>query len=452
MMSSLSARLLIAVSLVLAVFFGATVLVLDSAFRHAAERAVEERLDVQIFLLLAEAEPASDGGLELPDDLPEPRFSTAGSGLYAQINTADGTPIWRSQSAVGRNLPMLKAGGLGEYAFSRTELADGTAVFMQTLNVEWEFEDGSAAGYQLGVAESLDPFLDQVRRYRRQLYGWFAGLAVALVITLGILLRWVLSPLRKIEREIREVESGARPQLSEKYPRELQGLTRNTNRLILAERTRLERYRNTLGNLAHSLKTPLAVIRSLMESKKTDDGEIGNQLERMDEIIGYQLNRAAASGAITLGQEPVDVAAAIAAVVRALDKVYADKAIICRCQLADGVAWFGDKGDFTEIAGNLLDNAYKYGNSKVQVSAQALAAGDSPRAGLELVVEDDGAGIEPAAAEALFQRGVRADQHADGHGLGLAMVREIVELAGGELQIARSRLGGASITVRLTPP
>ncbi|MDH3768071.1 MAG: ATP-binding protein, partial [Gammaproteobacteria bacterium] len=302
--------------------------------------------------------------------------------------------------------------------------------------------------YQFGVAESLEPFVDQMRRYRRQLFGWFAGLAVALVLTLGVLLRWVLSPLRQIEREISEVESGMHPQLSENYPSELQGLTKNTNKLIRAERTRLQRYRNTLGNLAHSLKTPLAVIRSSIEGADRDNAEIDAQLNRMDEIIGYQLNRAATSGGVTLGSKPVDVTEVVGSIVRSLDKVYADKAPVTEQRISPQSLYFGDRGDLTEIMGNLLDNAFKYCQQRLRVSAQAIDVDAARRPGVHLIVEDDGAGIAQADAQLVFDRGVRIDERADGQGIGLAVVREIVELCGGTLEISDSDLGGASITVK----
>lgn len=451
MSGSLSARLLLAVSIVLAVFFGATVIVLDYAFRQAAERAVEDRLDIQIFLLLAEAEPLRPGEIALPEELPEPRFSTPGSGLYAQIDNDGGDLVWRSASAVGVTLPMPPGGVVGESQFGRARLADGVDVFLQTLTVEWEFEDGTAARYQFGVAESLAPYLAQVRRFRNQLFGWFAGLAVALVLTLGLLLRWVLSPLRKVEREIGEIETGDRAGLSERYPSELQGLTRNTNRLIQAERSRLERYRNTLGNLAHSLKTPLAVIRSTLGENSGDNREIEAQVARIDKIIRYQLNRAAASGGVTLGHKPVAVAEVLPGLVRSLDKVYADKRPRCSLAISDQAVFFGDEGDLVEVVGNLLDNAYKYCNEQVFVRAIPVDVPGSVRPGLELCIEDDGDGIAPELADQVMQRGVRADQRADGHGIGLAVVREIVDVAGGELSIARSTHGGAAITVRLLP-
>ncbi|MBT8145140.1 MAG: sensor histidine kinase, partial [Gammaproteobacteria bacterium] len=159
MTGSLSARLLIAVSVVLALFFGATVVVLDLAFRHSAERAVEDRLDVQIFLLLAEAEPTGADTVLVPEDLPEPRFASPGSGLYGQINDASGELVWRSDSAVGVSLPMPASASVGEHIFFRSTLANDERVFVHTLMVEWEFDDGTSARYQFGVAESFEPYL-----------------------------------------------------------------------------------------------------------------------------------------------------------------------------------------------------------------------------------------------------------------------------------------------------
>lgn len=447
MTGSLSARLLLAVSLVLAVFFGATVVVLDLAFRKSAERAVEDRLDVQIFLLLAEAEPLNVTNVMVPDDLPEPRFSSPGSGLYGQISDARGQLLWRSPSAVGVTLPMPDGIEVGEPIFFRSTLASDEKVFVRALAVEWEFENGGTARYQFGVAESFAPYLGQVRRFRGQLFGWFAGLAVALVVILGFLLRWVLTPLRRIEHEIEEVEAGGRAELSRSYPRELQGVTRNTNRLIRAERNRLERYRNTLGNLAHALKTPLAVIRSTLEQRGTVDKEIETQLRRVDDIMTYQLNRAAASGGMTLGHQPVPLIEVLPPLVRTLDKVYAEKSPLCTLRVPDDAIFYGDQGDLTEILGNLLDNAYKYCNGQVFLSAQPEPANDARRPGLQLVVEDDGPGISRQLVERVMQRGVRGDERAEGHGIGLAVVREIVELAGGTLTIDSSSHGGAAITV-----
>lgn len=451
MSGSLSARLLTAVSVVLLIFFGATVVVLDSAFRLAAERAVEDRLDVQIFLLLAEAEPLPTGALALSDELPEPRFSTPGSGLYAQVNDASGSEVWRSASAVGFTLPLPAAGGaVGEYIFERVVLQNREAVFLETLMVEWEFEDGTTARYQFGVAESLEPYLGQVRRFRHQLFGWFAGLAAALVVTLGLLLRWVLSPLRKIEREIGEVEMGDRSRLSDRYPTELLGVTSNTNRLIEAERSRLERYRNTLGNLAHALKTPLAVIRTALDDAgPRDEAEIGRQVARIDEIISYQLNRAAASGGVTLGHEPIALTDVLPGLVRTLDKVYAEKHPLVHLAVDDSARFRGDEGDLIEIVGNLLDNAYKYCNEQVYVTARPWQGPQrQSRPGLEIIIEDDGRGIDPEQAGRVLERGVRIDERADGHGIGLAVVREIVAVAGGQLAINASEHGGARVTVR----
>ncbi len=150
----------------------------------------------------------------------------------------------------------------------------------------WEITPGISRDFVVGVATSLAPYEAQLQRFRVQLLGWFLGLMVLLLAALAILLRRMLRPLRKIEHEIREVESGERAQLSTALPRELVGLAGNLNTLLISERRRLERYRNTLGNLAHSLKTPLAVVRSALRELGSD-----SKSAVIDEQVGHAWTR-----------------------------------------------------------------------------------------------------------------------------------------------------------------
>ena len=173
-----------------------------------------------------------------------------------------------------------------------------------------EFDDlpASSPAFTFTVAERTAPFEAQVGRFRRQLLTYFSALAFLLLAAEALLLRWVLRPLRQVEDEIRDIEQGERRELSSGYPSELAGLTGNTNRLLRAERKRRARYRNTLGNLAHSLKTPLAVLRNALQERageRLDADLMQHQIDRMNDIVGYQLQRAGASGCMTLGQARV---------------------------------------------------------------------------------------------------------------------------------------------------
>jgi two-component system, OmpR family, sensor histidine kinase PhoQ len=447
--ASLSARLLLAVSLLLLVFFGITIALLAVAFRDAAERAIHERLDVQLIVLLAAAEADANGAITMPETLPEPRFSTPGSGLYGEIVTPEGERIWRSPSLVGRALRETVPDAPGRSMFGRATTADGEAVFAISILVEFDVAGASARPLVFTVAETFAPFREDVARFRKQLLGWFGLLTVVLLGAQALLMRVLLRPLRRVEREIVEIESGARTELGRGYPTELRGVTENLNALLAGERARLERYRRTLGNLAHSLKTPLAVMRTALEGRARDDTLVA-QVERMNDIVGYQLQRAAAwGGGTTLGRAPIAAGEVVAQLADALRKVYADKAVQLTADVSPDARFYGEQGDLLELLGNLLDNAFKWCRSRVVLTVSPLAHSEGRRPGLVLVVDDDGPGVQEADRARVLERGVRADESTPGHGIGLAVVDDIARLHGGSVVIGRSPLGGARVEVRL---
>jgi two-component system sensor histidine kinase PhoQ len=267
-----------------------------------------------------------------------------------------------------------------------------------------------------------------------------------------VILRWGLAPLRRVINDLQAIESGRQTQLEGAYPKELKGLTDNLNKLINNERDHLARYRNTLGNLAHSLKTPLAVLRGEVENSSENDlskRTMSEQVNRMSQIVEYQLQRAATSGrsAITARVKTLDV---VSKIINALNKVYADKNIIVDMQVDESSRFQGDEGDLMEMLGNLLDNAYKCCKNQVRISSKATGAskpGSSPD--FELFVEDDGPGMHEDQIEKLLERGVRGDLDTKGHGIGLAMVNDIIEIYSGTLSIDKSDLGGSRIKVHV---
>jgi two-component system, OmpR family, sensor histidine kinase PhoQ len=270
-----------------------------------------------------------------------------------------------------------------------------------------------------------------------------------LLLTLAALLRWVLAPVRRLEREIHDVEEGRSETLGGGYPRELSGVATNLNALLVGERKRVARYRDTLGNLAHGLKTPLAVMRSsLSKEAPAAAGTFGAEIDRMSDIIAHQLKRAAASGGALLGQAPIDVTQVAVDLRSALLKVYGSKDLSLELVIERESQFVGDRGDFMELLGNLVDNACKWCRSRVRVTV-AIDPNAGPRERLSLVVEDDGPGISEADRERVGQRGVRTDESVPGHGLGLAMVHDTVDLYAGSVTIDASPLGGARFSLRL---
>ena len=442
-MRSLSARLLIALSILLIIALTITAVILDGVFRRAAEDSTAQRLNTQLILLMSSAEIDAEGQFSMPEVLPEAKFMTPGSGLLGFVND-NKNQIWKSESAVGMQDAKFDNNPIGQNSFSKRKYSEQD-YFQQSLGVEWEIDTDKYQSFVFTAAESLEPYYSQLKAFRTRIFSWFAFLVVCLVAIQASLMRWILMPLRKIANEVSEIDQGKRDLLSDDYPSELQGVTINTNALIKAERSRMERYQKTLGNLAHSLKTPLAVIQTITESKESNKEVILEQVSVMNDIVGYQLKRAATVGQVTLGREPVNVLSLSKDIIAALKKVYADKNIHFENTIKPEVLFYGDKGDLTEVLGNLLDNAAKWSKSKVILSASSLAQNEK-RKGLKVIIEDDGNGVTDSQKSIIMQRGKRADENTPGHGIGLSVVKEVTQGYQGELQISDSSLGGAKFT------
>jgi two-component system sensor histidine kinase PhoQ len=449
MTRSLGGRLLVTLSVLLVLFFGATMVALDNAYSRALERAARERLDGQLLALIAAAEPGADGAIVLPERAPDPRLDQPSSGVYALVADATGAVVWRSRSAVGFTLVPPKAPPLGERRF-RDDLAIGDEpLFALTLAVEWE--DGRA--FRFTVAETQRAALEQLARFRGQLAGWFALITLLFLVAQAVLLRGILRPLRQVADDVHAIQAGRAAQLDGAYPAELDALVASLNALVRNERLRLERYRNSLGDLAHALKTPLAIVRRTLEEERDPArarAALAEQVVRVDEIVEHQLQRAAASGGTTFGA-PVEVRPTADKVVASLRKVHADRALAIETFVDPAARFHGDAGDLIELLGNLADNACKHARARVVVGAVPVAGPPGTRAGLRIVIGDDGAGFPEARIAELVQRGVRGDTSAPGHGIGLAIVQDLVALHGGRFALGRSDLGGAEVTVELPP-
>jgi len=446
---SLTRRLLLTVFTVILLFFGLTTVLLDMLFRQSAERALREVLDAQMVALIAAADPDGPESVT-PTAALETRLDTPGSGLYAEIRSASGESIWRSQSTVGSHVqfgPPLE-GGQRQFLFT-TVAGTNVRLAVASRGITWDDLHGQPARFTFSIASDLETYDAQLANIRGQVVGWFTGLALLLIATLALLLRWLLKPVRRLEGEIKEVEAGKREQLGEGWPRELAAVTTNLNALLEGERTRVKRYRDTLGNLAHSLKTPLAVMRQTLGSGTLPGkAALDSEIDRMSGIIEHQMKRAAASGGVLLGQAPVDVAPIVTELRVALLKVYGNKDLLFATDVAAGAQFIGDRADLTELLGNLLDNACKWAKSQARIEVRIDSAADS-RTALHMVIEDDGPGIAEADRARVLVRGGRADEATPGHGLGLAMVHDTVALYGGAMHIDASRLGGARFDLKL---
>ncbi len=441
---SLARRLLYASVAILPLFLGLTALILEEAFRASQASAKEVQLRAHSYLLMGVAE-WSGGTVWMPDALPEPRLNQLGSGLYAYISH-NGQLLWRSASAVLQQPPASMAEPV-EPGQPRFEERDGTAgQLVRYEQVLWETSGGATVPLLFIVAESRALLDAELRSFRVTLWRWLGGLGVLLALLLVGLLRWGLRPLHQLAQDLHAIEQGEAAQLEGVYPEELQPVADNLNQLIQSERQQRERFRNSLGDLAHSLKTPLAVLRSALDDQVPRDAlqaEVRGQVERMDQIVRYQLQRAVTRAPLPLAQA-VPLPRVVERLQGALGKVYHDRAIDWQLRMIEPCAFAGDEQDLFELLGNLLDNACKYGRHRVALTARQQEDGT-----LRIEVEDDGDGVPDALHGAILKRGERADTAQQGQGIGLAVVVDILSSYGGSLTIRRSRLGGACFALEL---
>ncbi|HSO07670.1 MAG TPA: ATP-binding protein [Pelomicrobium sp.] len=441
-MMSLHRRVALSAALVLAIFVGLTLLALERAFVESAESARAARLQGQLYLLMAATDEA-DGTISVAEPLPEPRLALPGTGLYAQIVEESGRTAWRSPSAAGLEVPFHRRLEVGERRLERRVDPAGTPYFVQSHGVRWATGEAPRR-LVFSVAEDLREYQQVVGGYRRTLAVWLGAGALLLIGVLAAVLRWGLTPLRRVGAEIGLVQQGRQERIEGHYPAELQVLTENITALLAHERARQTRLKNALADLAHSLKTPLAVLRaSLGEARRDAEAAraADEQLTRMDRIVAHHLQRAAAGAGARLSG-PVSVADVVARLLSAMGKVHRDKDVTAVNSVGADVVFHGAEDDLMEMLGNVIENAFKWCRRQVRVTAVADG-------GLAIAVEDDGPGIAPEAARQLLERGVRADETVPGHGFGLVAVRDIAAAYGGHVSIGAAELGGARVEVRL---
>jgi len=459
---SLRARQLLAASLGLLAFLALAGWALSAVFADTARANLQERLKNYAMAYVGNIDFEPDNRLQIRQPSPDPRFDMPGSGLYVQVVLPQG--VYQSLSAEGPHLPdkalmLAPRQELFEGPLPITEL-DGQPgnVYRYGLGLIWSGSDQSPAEefpYTIYVAESTDVLKQQTRVFQGAVWFWLGIIGVILLLLQVLVLEWSLYPLGRVVRELAGVQRGEYSSMSQQHPRELEPLTRSINAFIESERQTLERQRNTLADLAHSLKTPLAVLRTQLDSGADSDSlreELNVQLQRMNDLVSYQLARAAVSGP-KLFSAPVPVERNAEEIVIGLEKVYANKGILCEFDLEPSIYFYGEAGDLQELLGNLLENAFKWAKHRVLLTAHPiLTAQPGCRAGLELIVDDDGPGIAPGQIAMVLQRGVRGDERVHGHGIGLSIVQDLVKDYQGEMEVGHSEeLGGARFVLRLPP-
>ena len=322
---SLQSRQLLAASLGLVGFLALAGYALDRAFLETAQSNLRTRLESYALAYARGIEFLRDGTLYVPDIPPEPRFERPGSGLYAEVVLPNGH--WDSPSAQGPDLP---AGAMlapaqdrfdGPLPITRSDGKPGE-IYRLGKGLVWA-EGGPNAEfpYTVYISEDTSALSQQILVFRRALWGYLGGAGLVLLLLQMLVLRWSLRPLRQVVADVKRVQRGQLARMSEQHPRELEPLTESLNAFIESERENLDRQRNTLADLAHSLKTPLAVLRARLDNEVSVEelrDEVATQVRRMNDMVSYQLARAASSGH-ALFAAPIEVEPHAEQIVRGLE-------------------------------------------------------------------------------------------------------------------------------------
>ena len=449
---SLKLRLIVSAGLMIVLLLPTIGLILSNAFETRLTRSVENELSAYSYSILAVAE-VDNGNLLMPEQLLENQFNVSQSGLYALIQPLNSGEknseldqrehsLWQSPSLLGViNIPFLSQPDIGKNSFSTLQLQQ-QSYFVYSYSVSFNYflseNESGELPFTVHIIKDKEPLDNLVAQFQQQLLLWLIILMVALMLIQAIWLKWTLKPLASLKHELAEVEQGKQDALSNSYPIEITPLTTQVNLLLKTEQAQRKRYRNALSDLAHSLKTPLAVI----QSQKEDSASNAEQLHIINQIIEHQLKRAQSAGDSSwhIGVQVSDV---IKPLLSSLTKIYHDKAIRFDVHGDDEVIFKGDKADLFEILGNVLDNACKAANACVEVKILA------EQHHLSFTIADDGAGITEQQAKLIMSRGVRADTYEQGHGIGLAIVRDLLASYQGSISISRSdKLGGAEFFIQ----
>lgn len=406
---------------------------LSYAFESTAEEVFDSRLASLVAILIGLVDARPGGELHLARDIGDPEFERVYSGWYWVVK-ANGTTRLRSRSLWDLDLPSPEflPSATPRVWTARDSLGRELRVAAQSVLIPGA--DQPLTFMVTGDAELLQA---EARRFNWVLRGALAALGIGLILAILIQVTFGLRPLQRLAKQAEAVRSGASDQLARTGTPEIDALVDEVNSLIRHNRQVIERSRTSAADLAHALKTPLAILQSQDVHASLDR----EQLAAMERIITRHLARAATIGP---GRHAaVAIAPILEDLRRGLSRVYADKDIHVVAAVNASLSCAADREDLEEILGNLMENAFKWARSSIRASADRIGQQ------LHIVVEDDGPGIDHEDAAHAAQRGTRFDERTPGTGLGLSIVTDVAAIYGGSLQLSRSDLGGLRAEVML---
>ncbi len=444
---SLANRLFLSATAWVVVILVITGIALASVYRQASERAFDRRLNLYLRTLIAEVASPDEPADRQFQSLGEPLFELPLSGWYWQITrfNSEKNETRASRSLWDKKLPKLEEQGIELTAAGvRLGYVDGPEG--QDLRmVERPVDLGADGKFLVTVAGDASEISEETRTFDYYLGGTFAALTIVLVLTTIFQVRFGLAPLKRISDSIADIRSGRAERLEGEFPIEIAPLARETNALIDANREIVERSRTHVGNLAHAIKTPLSVIVNEAAAYGPDPfaAKVLEQADVMRDQVAHHLERARIAARPTVIGTVSEVAPAMEALRRTMEKIHRARGIAIDVEADTQAKFRGERQDLEEMAGNLVDNACKWAQSRVFIEVltePANGAGLGPA--LRIIVDDDGRGLSAAERAQVSQRGRRLDESKPGSGLGLSIVVDLAALYGGSLALSDAPIGG----------
>jgi signal transduction histidine kinase len=439
--ASLNRRLLIGAAIFIALALVVAAMVIGFVLHRFVQGQIDQRLDTQVVFLSSMITAGDDGVISLAGNADGPPFDRPAHGWYWEV-IGPGN-VLRSRSLQGASLaiPEVHPPPRGDHP------APGDGIGPENTALHFRIQQATIGCTDVTIVVSAprSAVSGPLREAMTTLAISLAVLGLALVLAIVLQVRLGLRPLGRLRHAIADVRTGRNDRVPAEQPLEILPLVSELNLLLEQNAANLERARRHVANLAHGLKTPLATLAIALSERGRDvTGELHALVGLMERRIRHHLGRARAAALSGPTRAQTLIAPHLADLVNALGKIYADKGVAVMQTVPRELAVACEQQDFDEIGGNLLENAFRWARSKVEIQARH----DEGRS-VVIVIDDDGPGLRPDQMSQVLLPGQRIDESAPGFGFGLPIARELAELHGGELNLAGSSLGGLRVTLRL---
>ena len=431
-------------------------IIIDYVHKRDVKQAFDGRLSQLLTLIIAFS--TDHGGPEprVPRNVGEPLFELSHSGWYWQITPLESSPGKRliSASLASEELPLPSSLSINPDAynirwhFAKGPVGEPLRVAETVYNAG---EDESPRFYSYVVAGNLDFAETRIADFRVPLAVSLAIAGLGLVLSTFLQVNFGLLPLKAIERRLAAIRSGDAQRLEGRPPAEIEPLQTELNALIQSNQDIIERARTQVGNLAHALKTPLAVITNEVRDDKTAAGrKVAEQADLMRDQMNHYLDRARMVARVGTIGRVTEVRPVVEAIGRALERIHRDRALTISIDCPPDARFQGEKQDLEEMLGNLMDNACKWADTEIAVTVHVVAGIAAPSSRrLTVAVDDDGSGLTIEQRQQGIKRGRRLDESKPGSGLGHSIVADLAQSYRGQFKLEESRLGGLSARLDL---